>query len=55
MKNKTGLSEKLISQMFAVVKKISEITNVKLLGSRARGTQREYSDVDLAIFGAFDC
>ncbi|GAB2025102.1 hypothetical protein OfM1_11730 [Lactovum odontotermitis] len=52
--NKTGLTEGLIGQILDITRLFPEITGVRLYGSRARGTQRKYSDVDLALFGDFD-
>ena len=38
-------------QIVEVFRRHPAITGVKLFGSRAKGTHRPYSDVDLAVFG----
>jgi len=40
-----------LRQVVAVFSRHPVIATVKLFGSRAKGTHRPYSDVDLAIFG----
>ncbi len=40
-----------LRQLVDVFHRHPAITGVKLFGSRAKGTHRPYSDVDLAVFG----
>jgi len=40
-----------LRQVLEVFRRYPAITIVKLFGSRAKGTHRPYSDVDLAVFG----
>lgn len=49
--NHTYLSPNLIEMLNSVFKKHTDITAVVLFGSRAKGTERHNSDIDLAIFG----
>ena len=45
-----GLTQKTIAQLNRVFQKYSEIHQVKIYGSRARGDYRKGSDIDLAFF-----
>lgn len=45
-----NISDKLLQQIVQFAKKC-ELSRVVLFGSRARGTNRERSDVDLAVTG----
>ena len=45
-----GLPQKTIAQLKSVFKKYPEITQVKIYGSRATGSYRRVSDIDLAVF-----
>lgn len=45
-----GLPQKTITQLKSVFKKYSEITQVKIYGSRVKGHYRRGSDIDLAFF-----
>ncbi|PWJ71944.1 MULTISPECIES: nucleotidyltransferase family protein [unclassified Fibrobacter] len=45
-----NISDKLLQQIVQFAKKY-ELSRVVLFGSRARGTNRERSDVDLAVTG----
>lgn len=47
----TGREMSLISSVFG---RHPEITSAKLFGSRAKGTHRPSSDVDLAVWGKVD-
>ncbi len=49
MKNKYGIEEKIFDEMLAIFKEISQISQVILFGSRAKGTYKETSDIDLAV------
>lgn len=40
-----------LRQMVEVFRRHPAVTGVKLFGSRAKGTHRPYSDVDLAVYG----
>ncbi len=46
-----GLSDQLFSQVTAVLSKHSEVERAVLFGSRAKGTHRPGSDIDLALTG----
>ncbi|MFA6713860.1 MAG: nucleotidyltransferase domain-containing protein [Victivallales bacterium] len=50
----TGLSTADIEVLCTVFKRHKEIRRVILFGSRAKGTARENSDIDLAIDGIDD-
>ncbi len=49
MKNKYGIEEKIFDEMLVIFKEISQISQVILFGSRAKGTYKETSDIDLAV------
>ncbi|MDR1848064.1 MAG: nucleotidyltransferase domain-containing protein, partial [Bacteroidales bacterium] len=46
-----GLSEKVIDDLCGVFRNCPNIEKVYLFGSRAKGTHKEGSDIDLAIVG----
>ncbi|WP_373059382.1 nucleotidyltransferase domain-containing protein [Zunongwangia sp. H14] len=48
--NKFGLSEETIHLLESALSKFPQIQEVKIFGSRAMGTYRPGSDIDLAIF-----
>ena len=50
IKGMVNVSDKLLQQIVQFAKKC-ELSRVVLFGSRARGTNRERSDVDLAVTG----
>lgn len=50
MKN-TGLSEKEIKDIVEVFGKYSEIESAFIFGSRAKGTYKKASDIDIALKG----
>ena len=52
--NDPALQPAEIDMLRAVFARHPEITAVKLFGSRAKGTQRPESDVDLALWGDVD-
>jgi len=49
-----GLTEKTIALVRTVFTKHSEVQEVKIYGSRAMGSQRPNSDIDLAVWGRID-
>jgi len=49
-----GLSESTISQIHSILRKYTTIENAVIYGSRAKGTYREGSDIDLTLFGDVD-
>lgn len=49
MKNKYGIEEEIYQEMITIFKDISEINKVILFGSRAKGTYKPTSDIDLAV------
>lgn len=46
-----GLDEHSLAVLKQVFTRYPNITQVKLYGSRAKGTHHERSDIDLAVFG----
>lgn len=52
--NKKGLDSQVILLINGVLSKYSNITKAVLFGSRAKGLEREGSDIDIAIFGIED-
>lgn len=46
-----GLSEKSINKIHSILKKYPSVEKVLLYGSRAMGTFREGSDIDLTLLG----
>lgn len=50
IKGMVNISDKLLQQIVQFAKKC-ELSRLVLFGSRARGTNRERSDVDLAVTG----
>ena len=49
--NKADLNPEIIETITNVFKRHADITFVVLFGSRAKGTAKYNSDIDLAIFG----
>ena len=49
--DKFGLSPKTLEQIITLLKDFSEIQEVRIFGSRAKGNYNASSDIDLAIFG----
>lgn len=49
-----GLPDKTIEMIKNLFRSYSEISEVKIFGSRARGNYKLGSDIDLAIFGKID-
>ncbi|WP_459827939.1 nucleotidyltransferase family protein [Hydrogenophilus islandicus] len=52
--DKTGLSPRALEQIAAVLRRWPQVTRVRLFGSRAKGTARPNSDIDLALDGDLD-
>lgn len=50
----TGLQPRELDQLRSVFRRHPKITQVKVFGSRAKGTHQPSSDVDLAIWGVAD-
>jgi predicted nucleotidyltransferase len=50
----TGLSAETLEMLSSVFKQYKQIKQVILFGSRAKGTAKENSDIDLAIEGIND-
>jgi len=44
-----GLSERDIETIFNILKKYPEVAEVCIFGSRAKGTYKPYSDIDMAV------
>jgi predicted nucleotidyltransferase len=51
--NNTGLDETLRLKITDILRRYTQVTEAVLYGSRAKGTHRVYSDIDIALFG--DC
>lgn len=51
MNNKIGLSKAEVDEILMFSKQFPTVERVVLFGSRAKGTYKPGSDVDLAIFG----
>ena len=49
-----GLDDKTLHAISEVLKKYSEVEEAKIFGSRALGTQRPNSDIDIALVGKLD-
>jgi len=49
--NQFGLKSEYLDLMSSVFSRFPEIDSVKIYGSRAIGTHRENSDIDLAVVG----
>ena len=49
-----GLTEKQLESIRALFERYSEVTSVKVFGSRAMGNFRANSDVDLVCWGELD-
>jgi len=47
-----GLSEEIINKINNVFKKYDQILEVKIYGSRAMGTYKKGSDIDLTLIGS---
>lgn len=50
----TGLSEREVELLLQVFRRDPRITEVRLFGSRAQGTHRPSSDIDLAVWGSLN-
>jgi predicted nucleotidyltransferase len=50
----SGLTQAEIAQLAAVLKHYPQVEQAVLFGSRAKGTARANSDVDLALYGVLD-
>jgi len=51
MNNKIGLSKAEVDEILMLAKQFPDVERVVLFGSRAKGTHKPGSDVDLAILG----
>jgi predicted nucleotidyltransferase len=49
--NKTGLKDSDLKEILRLILKYPEIEEVKIFGSRAKGTYKKGSDLDLCISG----
>ena len=48
---RTGLTERMIEEIRSVIAEDERVDRVVLFGSRAKGSHREGSDIDLAVYG----
>ena len=53
--NSFGLPQDVFAEILKVLGRFPEIERVKIFGSRAKGTHRRYSDVDIAVFAQPNC
>jgi len=51
MNNDLGLENKLISDIIKIFTNYPSVSSAKIFGSRAKGNFREYSDIDISLFG----
>jgi len=49
-----GLSDNSFTQIVNTISSFSFVSKAVIFGSRAKGTQKKYSDVDICIFGKID-
>ena len=49
-----GLEESEIQKICGVFKNNKKVSRAVVFGSRAKGTYRKYSDIDIAIWGELD-
>lgn len=54
MKSDCGLDANQLKQILSLIEKHPEVERIVLFGSRAMGTFRPGSDIDLALFGSKD-
>ena len=52
--NNFGLSKKTIEIIKKLLSNYTQIKEVKIFGSRAKGNYKPSSDIDLALFGSID-
>lgn len=48
--NELGISDKLLTKIQSVLRRCG-VTRAVVFGSRAKGTYRKYSDIDIAVYG----
>lgn len=48
---KVDIPERIVNELENIFKSFEELEKVVLFGSRARKDNKEYSDIDLAIYG----
>lgn len=51
MENKFGLDKTIMEKLNSIFKKYEEIEKVCIFGSRAKGTYKKTSDIDLVMYG----
>ncbi|MCL2412466.1 MAG: nucleotidyltransferase domain-containing protein, partial [Treponema sp.] len=54
MKNKFGLPDEVFAKITDTLKKYPQIKKAVIFGSRAKGSNKQYSDIDIAIFADTD-
>lgn len=47
----TGLSEEVVSKLLNTIRECKKVKEVILYGSRAKGTYKEFSDIDMTLKG----
>ena len=52
--DKYGISERNLAQIIDIIAGFDFVEKAVIFGSRAKGTQRKYSDIDICLFGNLD-
>ncbi|MDR2546599.1 MAG: nucleotidyltransferase domain-containing protein [Lachnospiraceae bacterium] len=52
--NKFGISDNAFTQIIDTMNSFDFISKAVIFGSRAKGTHKKYSDVDICVFGKMD-
>ena len=52
--NNLGLDEAVLNKICGVLKNNEKVLRAAVFGSRAKGTHRKYSDIDIALWGNLD-
>jgi len=51
MKDKFGLEEGIVDKLINIFRKYEEVEKVCIFGSRAKGTYKSTSDIDIVLYG----
>jgi predicted nucleotidyltransferase len=49
-----GLTDETLTHICSVFRQFPQVDEVRIFGSRAKGTERANSDIDLALYGEID-
>ena len=52
--NRLGLEANVIQDIIEVISRFEKVSKVVVFGSRAKGTYKKYSDIDICLFGDVD-